>query len=338
MVAVSIKDSLKVENLNAHIGNFRLKNISFEISGGEVLSILGSSGSGKTVLLRTLAGLNKIDSGYIILGDERIEDYPSKDRKVGFVFQSYAIFPHLDTRMNLGFPLYISGKKKKEVYEVASKAAQELDGLPNYLEVKPKELPEGMKQLIAIGREKLHECKLLLLDEPLSQLDRKLHVQMRTLLKKFIIELGKTTIIVFSDPEDALAISNYIAILDDGEILQFGKTFEVYNNPNSLKVMGLTSRLGLNTIDVEIKQGNVFDILKFNDKNGKYKLCFRPEEVKVVENGFEAITVETYIYDSSHKIVECEFKGERIRLLVGKNTPQKFCFIPSNPKIFEADQ
>ncbi|MDK2840433.1 MAG: multiple sugar transport system ATP-binding protein, partial [Thermosipho sp. (in: thermotogales)] len=109
MVEVTNDVSLKVENLISQVGGFRLKNISFELPVGEVLAILGPSGSGKTVLLRTLAGLNKTESGAIVFGDERIEKYSPRDRKVGFVFQNYAIFPHLDTKLNLGFPLYIGG-------------------------------------------------------------------------------------------------------------------------------------------------------------------------------------------------------------------------------------
>ncbi|ABX31037.1 ABC transporter related [Petrotoga mobilis SJ95] len=334
MVEVTNDLSLKVENLNSQVGGFRLKNISFELPVGEVLAILGPSGSGKTVLLRTLAGLNKTESGAIVFGDERIEKYSPRDRKVGFVFQNYAIFPHLDTKLNLGFPLYIGGKKKKEVYKIAIKEAEELDGLPNYLELKPDELPEGMKQLIAFGREKLHDCRLLLLDEPLSQLDRKLHVEMRALLKSFIKELGKTTIAVFSDPEDALSVSDYLAILDDGELLQFGETFDIYKNPSNLKVMELTSRLGLNTIDVEIKGGNVLNKLKVDKEDGSYKLCFRPEEITIKDEGFEVQAVESHIYDSSHNLVECDFHGKPIRLLVHKNAPEKFNFIPTNPKYF----
>lgn len=322
MVSIANNVSLKVENLNSHVGEFKLKDISFELSAGNVLAILGPSGSGKTVLLRTLAGLNKTDSGTITFDNERIEKYSPRERKVGFVFQNYALFPHLDTKLNLGFPLYISGKKKKEVYSQAIKAAKELNGLPNYLELRPDELPEGIKQLIAFGREKLHDCKLLLLDEPLSQLDRKIHVEMRALLKKFIHELGKTTIIVFSDPEDALSVSDYLAIINDGEILQFGETFDVYKNPTNLKSMELTSRLGLNTLDVEIK-------------GGKYKLCFRPEEIEVKEKGFKAKIIESHIYDSTHDIVECEYEGQSIRLLVNKETPEEFFFIPTNPQYFE---
>jgi len=334
MISTTNKYALKLESVYSHVGEFKLKNISFELGGGDVLSVLGPSGSGKTVLLRTISGLIKLDSGKILLGEERIDEYPPKDRKVGFVFQNYALFPHLDSKLNLGFPLYIRGKKKKEVYVEATKAAQELDGLPNYLEFKPSELPEGMKQLIAVGREKLNECNLLLLDEPLSQLDRKLHVEMRTLLKRFISDLSKTTVAVFSDPEDAIALSDYIMILDNGEMLQFGETLEVYVNPINIKVMELLARLGLNIIDVEITNGKAFNILPVNVPDGLYKFCFRPEEVKISDKGLEVIEYKSYIYDSSRKLVECDFNGEVLKLLVHKHTPLKFKFVPTNPKFF----
>lgn len=334
MISTANKYALKLEDVCSHVGTFELKNISFELGGGNVLSVLGPSGSGKTVLLRTIVGLIKLDSGKILLGSHRIDDYSPKDRKVGFVFQNYALFPHLDSKLNLGFPLYIRGKKKKEVYVEATNVAQELDGLPNYLEFKPSELPEGMKQLIALGREKLNECNLLLLDEPLSQLDRKLHVEMRTLLKKFITDLSKTTVAVFSDPEDAIALSNYIMILDNGEILQYGETFEVYNNPINIKVMELLSRLGLNIIDLEIVGGKIFKTFSVNLPDGLYKLCFRPEEIEVSNKGLEVISQKSYIYDSSRKIIECDFKGQVLKLLVPKSTSQKFKFVPTNPKFF----
>lgn len=334
MLTTANKYVLKLENVCSHVGEFELKNISFEIGGGDVLSVLGPSGSGKTVLLRTIAGLMKLDSGKILLGGERIDDYSPKDRRVGFVFQNYALFPHLDSKLNLGFPLYIRGKKKKEVYVEATKAAQELDGLPNYLEFKPSELPEGMKQLIAVGREKLNECNLLLLDEPLSQLDRKLHVEMRTFLKRFISDLDKTTVAVFSDPEDAVALSNYIMILDNGEMLQFGETFEVYNNPINIKVMELLARLGLNVINAEIINGKAFNTFPVNLPDGLYKFCFRPEEIELSHKGLEVISYQSYIYDSSRKLVDCDFNGETLKLLVHKSTPHKFKFIPTNPKFF----
>jgi len=334
-----ISDALKIEGLCTHIGNFKLIDINFELPVGKVLAIVGASGSGKTLLLRCIAGLHSIDSGRILFKGGKINELTPDKRRVGFVFQNYALFPHLSSPLNLGFPLFVKGKRKKLVKDIALKIAEELDGLPNYMSRKPSELPEGMKQLIVLGREKLHAVDILLLDEPLSQLDKKIHIEMRVFLKKFIRELSKTTIVVSSNPEDAFALADYLAIMDNGKLIQYGRPIELYKNPIHPTVMEELSSQGLNRLFVEIKNGNVipFDFTT-NHEDGRYTMYFRPEEVRILNHGISCKIKELLFYDGTKNLAICELKnGSEVTILINKHFKKNeiIKFAPENPKFFK---
>jgi len=329
---------LVVENLCAHIGEFRLRNISFELPEGGILALLGPSGSGKTFLLRCIAGFHRLDEGSIRLKNRRIDDLPVNSRKVGFVFQNYALFPHLDSSLNLGFPLYIRGLRKKTIRRIARETSKDLNGLDIYMDRRIEELPEGMKQLIAFGRERLHEVEILLLDEPLSQLDRKIHVEMRTLLKKFIKNMGKITIVVFSDPEDAMALGDHLGVMYEGRLIQVGKAKEVFNNPSTPIVMELTSKLGVNTIKVHVVKGKCYpyDLGRVNVEDGDYILMFRPEEVEISPGGARHRILECHFYDGVRMLCVCESDGVRINALLPRNIGEEVELHVKTPHFFKA--
>lgn len=299
------------------------------------MAILGPSGSGKTVLLRCIAGLHPIDSGKITIGSRDVTELPPKDRRIGFVFQNYALFPHLDSAINLAFPLFVRGVRKREVRSKAEKEAVELNGLPEYLDRYPEELPEGIKQLIAIGRERFHEFDLLLLDEPMSQLDAKIHIEMRGYIKRLVHELGKTTIAVFSDPDDAMALGDLMAVMNEGEILQSGTTQEVYDKPSSIEVMEITSKLGINKLNVNVYKGKIEPInLTTDTPDGEYILAFRPDEIKLGDEGIRFKQIYRYFYDGKRALTECETPYGVMSLLVPASREIPEAFIPIKPRLF----
>jgi len=325
-----------VDNLSCSIGEFNLNNISFKIPRCKILSILGSSGSGKTTLLKCIAGLIEKDSGRIFNGIKRMDELNIKDRGIGFVFENYALFENLNAHNNIGFPLSIKRKKKDFINNEVSKIAQEFNIDSKYLEKYVNELPEGIKQLVSIGREKIHDFDLLLMDEPLSKLDKNISNKIVLFLKKLVINFNKTTIISLNDPELAIALSDYILVLDNGELIQLGETWKVYNEPVSSLVAELTSRLGINMLEVEVKNNSIDKYsLKAVLQDGNYKMYFRPDEVSLSDVGISVKIKNTSFYDGNKSLYTClnEDKKE-IKLLLTNNLQEKFKFIPVKPVFF----
>ena len=190
-----------VSRLNFKREEFQLKDISFRIPRGSILTILGSSGSGKTMLLKSIAGINRISSGAVFLGSKRLDTLSPRERNVGFVFEDYALMPHRSGRGNIRFPLEVLKKTRKEEIDPAvDELAREMDLPVGELERLVSELPEGLKQLIAIARADIRNIDILIMDEPLARLDTSLRHQMRTFLKSLVSGLGKTTVISLHGP------------------------------------------------------------------------------------------------------------------------------------------
>jgi ABC-type sugar transport system ATPase subunit len=229
-------------------------------------------------------------------------------------------------------------KSNKNIAEMETdKRIDEMSIESDYITSLPKTLPEGIKQLTSIAREKNHDIDLFLLDEPMSNLDKKIHLEIRIFFKKFIKEFNKTTLITLNNPEDALSISDYMAILDNGNLVQFGETFEVYKNPVSKIVMEETTRLRLNTIDVEVNKGKIMPFgLHTEEYDGEYELCFRADEIELKDNGIEAKITSKQFYDGSRIIADCMTKDcFQMTLLLPLNTKDTFSFIPTDPKLFK---
>ena len=216
-----------IKNAVKRYGDFTaLHGVSLNIEKGEFFTLLGPSGCGKTTLLRMIAGFNSIEGGDFYFGENRINDVPAHKRDIGMVFQNYAIFPHLTVEENVAYGLKARKVDKKEI-DRRVKEALELVQIAPLATRKPSELSGGQQQRVALARAFVIEPSVLLMDEPLSNLDAKLRVQMRSIIKKLQRRLGITTIYVTHDQEEALAISDRIAVMNQGRVMQVGTPSEI---------------------------------------------------------------------------------------------------------------
>ena len=227
MSNVVLKNVTKIYDKNVVINN-----IDLEIKDKEFVVLVGASGCGKSTILRMIAGLEEITSGEILIGDKKVNDIPPKDRDIAFVFQSYALYPHMTVRENIAFGLKMRKIDKKIIEQKVQEAAEILD-LTEYLDRKPKQLSGGQRQRVALGRAIVRNPKVFLMDEPLSNLDAKLRVQMRSEIKKLHEKLQTTFIYVTHDQTEALTMGDRIVVLDKGVIQQFDTPEEIYNNPSN---------------------------------------------------------------------------------------------------------
>ncbi len=215
-------------------GTRAVKGLNLKVSSGEFLVLVGPSGCGKTTTLRMLAGLEEISEGEIRIGGAKVNDLPPKARDIGMVFQSYALYPHMSVEQNLTFGMeMMKGDEALPVEEIESrvKATSNLLGIAELLEKRPKELSGGQRQRVALGRALIRRPNVLLMDEPLSNLDAKLRNQMRIELRRLHEEHGTTTVYVTHDQIEAMTLADRIAIMNDGELQQHATPEECYNNP-----------------------------------------------------------------------------------------------------------
>ncbi|MBS6952896.1 MAG: ABC transporter ATP-binding protein [Enterocloster asparagiformis] len=212
-------------------------HITLDIEPGEFFTLLGPSGCGKTTLLRGIAGFNKLDGGEIRFGGKRMNDIPAHKRDIGMVFQNYAIFPHMTVAENVAYGLNAKQIPKDQIKIRVREALSQVQ-IETLADRKPNELSGGQQQRVALARAYIIEPSVLLMDEPLSNLDAKLRIQMRTIIKKLQRKLGITTIYVTHDQEEALAISDRIAVLQSGKVMQTGTPEEVYKWPENRFVAG----------------------------------------------------------------------------------------------------
>jgi len=227
-----------------------IDNIDLNINDKEFVVLVGASGCGKSTLLRMIAGLEDITSGEIYIGDKKVNDVHPKDRDIAFVFQSYALYPHMTVRENIAFGLKMRKIDKATIEKKVQEAAEILD-LGEYLDRKPKQLSGGQRQRVALGRAIVRNPKVFLMDEPLSNLDAKLRVQMRSEIKKLHEKLQTTFIYVTHDQTEALTMGDRVVVLDKGKIQQAASPEEIYNNPANTFVAGFVGSPQMNFIDCE---------------------------------------------------------------------------------------
>ncbi len=228
--------NVKLLNVNKSFGkNPVLKNLNLEIKEGEFLVLLGPSGCGKTTTLRCVAGLEKVDSGKIFIGEKDVTDLPPSKRNISMVFQNYAVFPHMNVYDNIAFGLKMK-KFKKDFIDKKVKEVSELLKIEDLLERYPSQLSGGQRQRVAVARALAVEPDVLLMDEPLSNLDALLRSEMRSELKRIHREQGSTTLYVTHDQIEALTLGDRIAVMFDGIIHQIGSPHEIYEYPENLEV------------------------------------------------------------------------------------------------------
>ncbi len=273
-----------------------IDNINLEINDREFVVLVGSSGCGKSTILRLISGLEDITSGEIYIDETKVNNVHPKDRDIAFVFQSYALYPHMSVYENIAFGLKMRKFSKKEIDEKVKEAAKALN-LEELLNRKPKELSGGQRQRVALGRAIVRNPKVFLMDEPLSNLDANLRVQMRAEIKRLHKKLQTTFIYVTHDQTEALTMGDRIVILDKGKIQQAATPSEIYNNPKNIFVAGFIGQM--NFIDVNNENGkiNIEGVDFFipdNIPNGEITVGIRAEKMI---SGEKCITAKTDIVE-----------------------------------------
>lgn len=236
--------------------NIIIDGIDLEIKDKEFLVLVGASGCGKSTILRMIAGLEDISGGEIFIGDKKVNKIPPKDRDIAFVFQSYALYPHMTVKENIAFGLKMR-KFSEDVIEQKVAEAAEVLNLTELLDRKPKQLSGGQRQRVALGRAIVREPKVFLMDEPLSNLDAKLRVQMRSEIKKLHEKLQTTFIYVTHDQTEALTMGDRIVVLDKGVIQQVDTPDNIYQNPANTFVAGFVGSPQMNFIKGTVENGTL---------------------------------------------------------------------------------
>ncbi len=240
-----------------------VNNVSLEIGDGEFMVLVGPSGCGKSTILRILAGLEEVTAGEVSIGDRQVTDLPPKDRDVAMVFQNYALYPHMTVEQNLGFGLRLRKMPKDELKRRVRDVANIL-GLDPLMQRKPGELSGGQRQRVAMGRAMVREPQAFLMDEPLSNLDAKLRVQMRAQLSLLHERLGTTTVYVTHDQVEAMTLGQRVAVLKDGVLQQVDTPQNLYTHPANLFVAAFIGSPPMNLVEATVSAGRIsfagFDI------------------------------------------------------------------------------
>jgi multiple sugar transport system ATP-binding protein len=229
-----------------------VRDMSLEVKDGEFVILVGPSGCGKSTALRMIAGLEDITEGELRIGDEVVNDRAPKDRDVAMVFQNYALYPHMSVRDNMGFALKLRGAPQDEINSKVEEAARILD-LKAHLDRKPAQLSGGQRQRVAMGRAIVRDPKAFLMDEPLSNLDAKLRVQMRTEVSRIQQRLGTTTVYVTHDQTEAMTLGDRVAVMRSGMLQQVGSPMDLYNEPLNLFVAGFIGSPAMNFMPATVE-------------------------------------------------------------------------------------
>ncbi len=276
--------AIKLENIEKIYpnGHHAIKGISLDIKEGEFLVLVGPSGCGKSTLLRTIAGLEGITSGDIHIGENKVNDVSPAKRNIAMVFQNYALYPHMSVYKNMAYGLKNRGVGKDIIDEKVKDAAKLLR-LGDYLNRKPSQLSGGQRQRVAMGRAIVRDPKAFLFDEPLSNLDAKLRVQMRNEIKTLQRTLKTTSVYVTHDQTEAMTLADRLAVVNGGIVEQIGTPIEIYDRPESVFVASFIGSSSMNFIDGKIENNTLcFGDYQFNLNNspehqGKVSIGIRPE-------------------------------------------------------------
>ena len=272
-----------------------IHGISTDIADGEFIVIVGPSGCGKSTLLRMVAGLETVTAGDVFIGGERANDKEPMDRDIAMVFQNYALYPHMSVRQNMGYGLKIAGLPKDQIDAKVVDAAQLLQ-LEPLLDRKPKQLSGGQRQRVAMGRAIVREPAVFLFDEPLSNLDAKLRVQMRLEIKELQSKLGITALYVTHDQVEAMTMADRMIVMNAGIAEQIGTPLEVYETPRTLFAAQFIGSPAMNIFDATVRDGKVFlgddQAADAIGPDGPVKFGIRPEHMELAPDGPLAMTVQ----------------------------------------------
>ena len=330
--------NISINSITKTYGDFHaLNDVNLEVNSGEFLTLLGPSGSGKTTLLMVLAGFTRPDYGSVKFGEEEVILKPPHLREIGMVFQNYALFPHMNVEDNIGYPQKLRGVSKSETKHSVDEALSivKLDGLGKR---RVGELSGGQKQRVALARAIVFKPKILLMDEPLSALDKKLREEMQIELRQLHDSLNITTVYVTHDQKEALTMSDRIAVINDGQLMQLDTPNEIYKRPNNAFIADFIGESSL--LSVKVQGGAAYlgasEICanQTPDRDGDYLLMVRPEKLFLAErtekdtNFFDGLVEESIFQGESQLIViklDPEIYGGqelRMRLPNGSETMQ----------------
>ncbi|MDX9953573.1 MAG: ABC transporter ATP-binding protein [Anaerolineae bacterium] len=289
---------IKIENVTKRFGNFvAVDNVSLTIHDHEFMVLLGPSGCGKTTLLRAIAGLGMADEGQISIGDKEVTYLPPRERHISMVFQSYAIFPHMSVFDNIAFGLQMQKVEKTEIEKRVKKAAEMLH-IEKMLDRYPSKMSGGQRQRVAVARAIAMQSQVLLMDEPLSNLDALLRLEMRAELKRLLAELGATTIYVTHDQIEAMSMGDRIAVMRDGIIQQVDHPTTVYDFPANRFIGGFIGTPPMNFLEGQVQRENGHHIVRIGDFAVKphplMQPVLAPYEGKAIVLGIRAENMETF--------------------------------------------
>jgi len=315
---------LKLVNLSKSFGKITaVKNLSINLKRGKFLSIVGPSGCGKTTTLRMIAGFTTPDSGEIYIDGNLVNDVPPRKRNIGIVFQNYALFPNLNVFDNIAFGLEARGFSRDKIIE----RVMELLEITDLLEIKnhfPSQISGGQQQRVALARALAIEPTVLLLDEPLSALDAKVRLEMRYEIKRIQRELSITTIYVTHDQEEALSISDYVAVIRNGEIQQYGKPRDIYNKPENLFVVNFIGVSNILECEIQYPEERMLSFIgnrimissRIEGKKGEnLNILVRPENIRIAKSSNDKSSNDNIL---SGKVNGITFLGPiaRVRVLI----------------------
>ena len=313
-------------------------NVSCSFEAGTLTTLLGPSGCGKTTSLRIIAGLERATEGKILIDNEDVTILPATDRDVSMVFQSYALFPHMSVIENVSYGLKMINVKKEE-YTEKSIETLKLVNLEGYENRMPSELSGGQQQRVAVARAIVLKPKVLLFDEPLSNLDAKLRRQVREDIREIQQKLGVTTIYVTHDQEEALAISDKVIVMNNAVIAQEGSPKDLYNNPKNKFVANFIGDANVLKAEIENKEGNSYNLklaeMKINietNKNleGKVSVALRPEKINIQKNNTEN--------SIKAKVTNASFVGNSYQYILSSNIGKIYVVSDDTKNIFKIDE
>ena len=308
---------IELKNVSKYWGDVRaVEKLNINIEEGEFVVLLGPSGCGKSTTLRLIAGLENVSSGGIFIGGKNVNNIDPSSRNISMVFQSYALFPHLNVEENIIFGLKVR-KVKKGDRQVKLKNVAEKVGLSNLLKRKPAELSGGQRQRVALARAIISENPICLMDEPLSNLDAKLRHQMRSEIRSLQKDLNITLIYVTHDQTEAMSMADKIVLLNEGEIVQQGRPKELYEKPENTFTAKFLGNPPMNLINLEVERegnyipifGEKYFIKKKSDK--KNILGIRPEDIEISKEGIKC-TINDLDYQGSDVVLSLQLGNQEI--------------------------
>ena len=333
MAKIALKDVRKVYGGNVEA----IKGVSMDIADGEMIVLVGPSGCGKSTLLRMIAGLEGISGGQIVIGDRVVNDLEPSDRDIAMVFQNYALYPHMTVRQNLAYGLKNRNTPKEEIERRITEAAKALE-IEQFLERKPRQLSGGQRQRVAMGRAIVRKPAAFLFDEPLSNLDAKLRVQMRSEIKALHQKVGTTSIYVTHDQIEAMTLADRVVVLNHGRIEQQGTPLELYKTPANLFVAAFIGSPAMNLIEgvvdgegdqpaARLKDGTAIRIAASRKvKRGQpVTIGLRPEHIGSAIGGDISLTGRTVLVEptGAQTHVVFELAGDQVTAVVDGEQPVK---------------